>query len=327
MAEKIPRRLRRRKTAGPEPGAFGGQKERKGLFSGLFGALKGRPKEKAGPKFYYEPGDAKGKEAGKRAKPAEKEEAVDKEELATALYEQLEMERGLRKETAKLALKEIKNFRRRYMRYPEEHEYEKIADSIYQQIKETYEKAAPAAGKPAAPAKRRRYTEKPEEKPKEAVPERMPAVSAAVPAAAPPAVEKPVPRERVMPAKLPAKPAEELVAETKGISIEGLFEGEAKEPLELSELAQPAEDLGLGELEKELKMLAADDIQTVTEEVETSRNKCPTCSTRAEDIIFCPHCGSGFCTHCALKAEVLGDRIKYMCPDCKKEVSVRKQAR
>ncbi len=232
-------------------------------------------------KLYY----AAGEPQPQRKKPEEAQPTT--EEISAELYAQLEKEGQLRKEGAKMALREVKGFREEHQRYPTEQEYGKIAESIYAQLKETYGKEAAAQEKRPSVAERREALRAKKPEAKEAV------------AAAP-------------------KPPGILAGE----KIEELFKEEKKGPLELSEFAEMEGE----EDEEDLRLLGFGEEEAVPKEIETARNKCPTCGTPTENLVFCSSCGEGFCTHCAKKVEVLGDRVKYVCPHCGSETKVKRKA-
>ena len=54
-------------------------------------------------------------------------------------------------------------------------------------------------------------------------------------------------------------------------------------------------------------------------DTENTEKKCPNCENNAEEIIFCPECGSAFCKNCA-KTENIGTEKKVLCPKCGKAV-------
>lgn len=51
---------------------------------------------------------------------------------------------------------------------------------------------------------------------------------------------------------------------------------------------------------------------------------CPTCRTKNIRVAFCPYCGTGMCANCSPKVNATGDELKYECPKCGEEISVKK---
>ena len=54
-------------------------------------------------------------------------------------------------------------------------------------------------------------------------------------------------------------------------------------------------------------------------------NVCPTCSTKDAKVIFCPYCGTGFCTNCSPSVRPTPDAFYYVCPKCGEEVTVKRK--
>lgn len=265
-----------------------------------------------------------------RQKPSYKrprrEEIMHKAQEEPSQQEERELTRKeMKKKTVELALKEIKNFKEKNRRLPKGKEYDEIAEAIFKQMKRSREaekifgkirqiqgmreeKALRLAGRRAAGKE-----EEQEEAPKareelqrrrlgrrESFEERR---------------KKRRGRIKEGPA---AKPA--LAEETAGLSVEELFKeepGKEEESLSISDLEGSdfdfEKELGLGELD-----------EGIGKEIQTNKNKCPTCGIRTDDIVFCPHCGTAFCSHCAKKVQVLEDKVKYVCPKCGGEFKTRK---
>jgi DNA-directed RNA polymerase subunit RPC12/RpoP len=51
---------------------------------------------------------------------------------------------------------------------------------------------------------------------------------------------------------------------------------------------------------------------------------CPTCRTKNIRVAFCPYCGTGMCANCSPRVNATGDELKYACPKCGEEISVKK---
>lgn len=306
LSGKVPRRLRRfhRKEEKSNEENKQGNEEIKN--EGDFETT-----EYEASKFYYSPEPQEPKKV--EAKKPAPEETVDDEALAEELYEQLQIEQELRRETAKMALNEIKKFKDRYMRLPDDKEYELIADNIYEQVKEKYKKETGKSSLDLREIEKEKRKDRRERRGrrgrggKDNEKEEK-------------GDEKKV-EERKEGADAPKKSASQKVAAaTKGLSVEGLFSEAGDDSLQLGELAGQ----GSSDLDSDLSSLGLDNFDTISQDVRTVKNKCPNCNTPAEELVFCSHCGTGFCAHCALKAEVFGDKIKYTCPSCKKQVSVKK---
>ncbi len=262
----------------------------------------------------------------RRFKEGEGKSKTGKSALAESLLEEMVKGKDLKRESTNLALKEVRNFREKHKRYPNQKEFDEIAENIYAQLKESYEKEArerraekigeekPKERKGSFLERRRRRRDLGKETLKEEAPRKKGRRRGETVEEEKPVFVKEEPL---------IKPAEE-----KELSIEGLFEKEVEEGEKVEELSLP--ELAMSEeiasLEEDLELIN-DDTEAINKELETTKNKCPSCGSKAENIIFCPECGSGFCTHCAKRIEVLEDKIKYVCPKCGNEFKVKKLTR
>ena len=112
--------------------------------------------------------------------------------------------------------------------------------------------------------------------------------------------------------------------EAKNLSVQDLFgtdkqAGESDDKLSLEGLEDIDE---LKDLDKELSEIH-DDLH-LTKEIETSKNKCPGCGTKTNELVFCPSCGNAFCNHCAKKVDVQKEFVGYTCPKCSNSFKLKK---
>lgn len=97
-----------------------------------------------------------------------------------------------------------------------------------------------------------------------------------------------------------------------------------KENEESGELDFSNLNLDSEELQKTMDSLEHEDSENFLKETKTDFNTCPNCKTKTEHLVFCPECGSAFCTHCAKQTKAIDDRISYTCPKCGTEFKARK---
>lgn len=108
-------------------------------------------------------------------------------------------------------------------------------------------------------------------------------------------------------------------------------EGEEEKPLEGSETQETAEQLQKMEfkdllagreseeeesesrMERELKELGGG-------EKEEPIEKCPNCKKETQLVLYCPNCGTGFCSKCASSFKKTGAQEYYVCPTCQTPV-------
>ena len=195
----------------------------------------------------------------------------------------------IKKDSEKLAMRKVNNFHSKHKRFPNRKELDKISESIFKQIKREQEKEQrkEKAQKKEERAWHKRRGKKGKKIKQEKAPEKA--------------------KKEISELKeLSELNLKDLVSESSGLELEDI---EKEKPLK--------------DLEKELKKI--DPIETHFKiEIQTTKNKCPTCKNKTDEIIYCPDCGTGFCTHCALKAEKEKENIKYSCPKCKAKFKVKK---
>ena len=223
------------------------------------------------------------------------------------------------------AMQQVQKFKEKEGRLPEGNELDEIADNLFDQVRKNTEelqepqpkktiqptqKTGPAANPPAHGRFRR--TQQP---------------SANIPLPSEPLSNA---RNRRI-ADQPAAPQPPQPAPTT--SVQELFGSSEpkKKPVEKKpesddfDLGALTESLGGTEdLEKEMGSLEKE-MEGIHQGMETEKNKCPTCSTRTEDLAICPKCASIFCSHCAKTAKNLGNAIEYACPKCGKSFRAKKK--
>lgn len=212
-----------------------------------------------------------------------------------------------RKETVELALQEVKKFKQKHSRLPEGSECDEIAENIFSQLKKESFKEVEgkeSEGPRERFEKRKMLKEKFEKK-----------------------MERETTGESVQAEEESEKESKtggiEIPTE-KALSLEGL---ELPGKKSKKNNALKLEELNLAENAEELKFEGLEDVENIGVEHETEKNKCPNCSNKTEDFIFCPECGSAFCTHCAKRIQTVNDKISYVCPKCGKEFKMMKKAR
>lgn len=294
MADPLPRRLRRFAKDGTEQGVM----------------------------QEPEPVQAENEPAAKTAAAPE----GNREKIISAIIAQAKEK--MQDKTNVLASKEIEQFKERHNRYPQtDGEYDEIADTIFKQLKEEMEREEIRKGGTGKAQqsfleermKRRKAGASAEEKaqPKGSlrrrgrVQEEGEGEEGGIPTDSEGEGEAGTIEEGT---------GEEAAGETgDGLGGEAAESGEEMQESGADELgAQGFSEEEADSLEEELKSLSlGDDSDLVTKEFEGGGKTCPNCRNRASDIIYCPNCGTGFCTHCAKGAEVLQEQIKYTCPKCR----------
>ncbi len=198
--------------------------------------------------------------------------------------------------TMQLALGEVQRFKERHKRLPKKKEYDKIAESIYKQLKdedkrkkllERHEKGRKPKERKGRPGKGRGKQSKLKED-----------AFAQLKNAAQGLESK----------SAGAKSA--VAKELEGMSVEDLF-GEGKTA---KKKAASSEDFSLDDMSS---LDSAPEEDSKADE----RGGCPNCGNQTEDVIFCPECGTAFCEKCAKRVEKIGTAKKVVCPNCGKKVN------
>ena len=212
----------------------------------------------------------------------------------------------VKQDSGRIASEKVKEFREGHSRMPQQDELDEISGEVFNQLKDDYERKMAGERmklqKEAAVQREkrkvgmvlegeRRALERAGRK-EEKEPEKEFAAEG---------IEKDMAEEDI-PEELDFE-NEKNKEEPEDDSSLSLEEVEKLEPLDNEEDAKSEEN--------------KEDIETISADIETDKNKCPSCKNKTEHVIFCPNCGSGFCPHCAAKAEVLGNAVKYSCPACK----------
>ncbi len=68
--------------------------------------------------------------------------------------------------------------------------------------------------------------------------------------------------------------------------------------------------------EEELKELEGEEGEEPLAGDEEGPQKCPNCKRTTEKILYCPECGTGFCSQCAKSFKKQGNDEFYQCPSC-----------
>jgi hypothetical protein len=202
--------------------------------------------------------------------------------------EDLERRKEVNKQiTMQLALDEVERFKERHKRLPKKKEYDRIAESIYKQLKDEkkrkrlLERHEKKAGRKA---REKRYGKKQGKK--------EPGTSGG------------------KQFKLKENAFAELKNAAKGISTKEI-EGMKVEDLFGTEKKEKKNALG-----DEFSLEGMSDLDSGTEE----NGGCPKCGNRTEDIAFCPECGTAFCENCAKSVKKVGNSKSLTCPKCGNKV-------
>jgi len=198
--------------------------------------------------------------------------------------------------TMQLALDEVEKFKEKNQRLPKKEEYDRIAESIYSQLKDQ--------------AQRKKLMERYErkmqkQKEKDARHGRKGRKA------------KGIPGEEI-PAELDERnPAFDELKETsqnlsqkdiKDMSVEDLF-GESKDG---------KVETGSTSVDDEFSLEGMSDLDSGPEA--QAKNTCPKCKAPTDKVIYCPGCGAAFCEKCALHVEQIGAVKTLTCPECSKKV-------
>ena len=203
----------------------------------------------------------------------------------------LEKKKELNKQiTMQLALGEVEKFKKRHKRLPKKKEYDKIAESIYKQLKDD--------------DRRKKLLERPDKKRKKKAKKGRPGKGGGK--------QSKLKADAFAQLKNAAQGLDSKGAaakEMEGMSVEDLFGKETK-----GKKAVSGDEFSLDGISG-LDSAAGEDSKAA------EKGGCPNCGNQTEDVIFCPECGTAFCEKCAKKIEKTGKATKVTCPKCKKRVN------
>lgn len=226
--------------------------------------------------------------------------------MAESLFQQIPREKKkgkMGKELAKhLALQEVKKFKAKHKRYPKKQEYEDIAESIYQQLHDAEERERLAEKLSRQKERKERKGERRKGK------ERGRRGRGRHRKQEGKEEEGEKPEEKPESQELPegkAQQAQAKAEELGNLSISDVF-GEKKKGT-----AAPGSE---SEDEFSLSGLSLGGGEEAEEE------KCPRCGKPGK-AVFCPSCGTAFCSKCAKGKEKTGKKVSLICPECGKKVS------
>jgi predicted RNA-binding Zn-ribbon protein involved in translation (DUF1610 family) len=198
-----------------------------------------------------------------------------------------------------IAVSQVNQFKAKHNRLPNLNEYDQIAENIFGQLKEEEEsqKFVAAQGREI---------------------KRIPTTAQGNQQEAQQPMQQAPRRGRTKAERTAAKTGSEQLEQEqqtenqndlKKLEIKDLLKEESDELKEFDENKE--EESGETEEENEFNLSGLGREETQSEE------KCPNCGKTAEEIIFCPECGSAFCEQCA-KIERIGSEKKIVCPKCGK---------
>ncbi len=202
--------------------------------------------------------------------------------------------------TMQLALDEVKKFKEQHKRLPKKEEYEKIAESIYEQLHDQAKRAKKAerlarkrpskrdkkAQRDEKRAKRKRRRGKKDEEEEQ---------------------EEALDQKSALFGKMKGAAKGLTQEEIKGMSVEDLFGGTEKKGK-----GKAGQSIG-----DEFDLAGLSNLDSSVQE---EREKCPKCGAETDEVVFCPECGTAFCENCAKKVEKLGSTKTYTCPKCKNKI-------
>ncbi|MDD5148822.1 MAG: hypothetical protein PHH08_05155 [Candidatus ainarchaeum sp.] len=204
-----------------------------------------------------------------------------------------------------IAVTKVNEFRAKHKRLPTPDEYDQIAENIYSQLKDQ-EASGRLSSSRRADIKRIPGIQQPAEKPavEQAQPQRRGRTKAERAALRGPSEggfsQAPAQQE---------KQKENL----KGLEIKDFLKEDSDE---LKEFKEGGEEEPLEEDSGEEGNF---DLSGLGKEESPDEEKCPNCKRTAEEVLFCPECGAGFCEQCA-KTERIGSEKKIVCPKCGKTI-------
>ncbi len=98
------------------------------------------------------------------------------------------------------------------------------------------------------------------------------------------------------------------------------------EDLELGDLEDVDLDLGdMSNLEDIDQSLDSEDFDSMFVNVGDAKNVCPNCGKKGVMVVYCPYCGKPLCSNCAKSVTAEEDVVKYVCPHCGEEFSVKRR--
>lgn len=275
---------------------------------------------------------------------------VDAEGISSDIFSQIGKKQISKKEIVERAANEVKKFREEKKRLPTEQEYSAIAEKIFKQVKKDYElqganpqqkieagkipakqtqqqskqsptQKAQAIQQPQSlnPAEQRRLQRKME---REQLEQKRNEIESGKQF---PKIEEQSIQRRHGRNREQAQPKneEQIVSpQIEGLSLKELL-GEKPKTKKSGEKEENEFSLeGLEEFGKQdIQEIQSLEEEHLTKEV-NAKNSCPNCSAKTSHIIFCPDCGTAFCSHCAKTAVKEGDAKKFSCPKCGRETKI-----
>lgn len=195
--------------------------------------------------------------------------------------------------TMQIALDEVEKFKERNQRLPKKDEYDRIAESIYSQLKDQEQR------KKLLERYERRMQK---EKEKEDRHQKKGRKGKGIPG-------EEIDGERDKAFKELRESAKGLSEnDIKDMSVEDLF-GEQK---------GGKQETGSTSADDEFSLEGLSGLDSGPET--QAQNTCPKCKAVTEKVTYCPECGAAFCEKCALNVEQLGAVKTLTCPECSKKI-------
>jgi len=209
----------------------------------------------------------------------------ESEGIGASIFEQMKGKQQVASEDEKVrvAVAEIKRFKKEHKRMPKKNEYEQIADSIYTQLKEQQEKQKAIEKENARTGREKK--------------------------------EKPGRGSQRKGTKQGnrKKEVDEIMAKIKGMKKAGKNAAKPKPVEKAIPKAVSLEDESI----ENIPELGEEDMGLKSLEQEEKAKKCPSCG-KGTELIYCPECGTAYCEKCAKKVEEVAGKKKYYCPKCGK---------
>ncbi len=212
-------------------------------------------------------------------------------------YRKKPTESEVKEKSTEIAVKEVDKFVNENKRYPSKEEIDKIAESVFEQLKkelneEQEKRFEDDIDLEFLKNERQQARRRPSRREKSKVENKSQEK-----------IEEQPEEEQTAAIVLPEKEEEEEIGYSENIEkIAGI-----------EEVASLEDDLSI-----------EDDFDNVEKEMEEKHGVCPRCKSKTDEIIFCPNCGEAFCNHCAKAIETLPEGIKYTCPNCQAMFKKRK---